>query len=339
MTLSLKQFRSTFLDELIALLWSQWSSLGVPGVKGSDAKSVIDPEALLLLTCSIGRYDPRLFDEMMTWLYTHGRFINIQRLRAIINKYDFSGTRVLSAIAKIVSKKTSMKKWGVLIDENNKSISPESLFFMKEGSSIPQYGSEDKDFANFGLMRGPFKIDHQANDVIATKTNVVYQLRSLIGANARCEIITYLMSCESSHPSQIARDTCYYQKTIQDALIDMVCSGLIFVESRGKEKLYHVKKRLWIDFLLGHTAELRWINWVPIFLAYEHIWAQISNAEFFDLSPIAQSSELRRIMIEVTPHIQRANFGHKISDTKKYLGTDYSNIFMSDIMTLITETK
>ena len=65
MTMSLEEFRTGFRDRAIELLWRQWTSLGVSGYGVPWRGGAVDPEALLLLTCRLGRYDARLFDAMI----------------------------------------------------------------------------------------------------------------------------------------------------------------------------------------------------------------------------------------------------------------------------------
>ncbi len=66
MSTSLTGFREDVLERLLALLWRQWSAIGVPGYSGSSESRVVDPEPLLLLTLTVGRYDIRLFDERIS---------------------------------------------------------------------------------------------------------------------------------------------------------------------------------------------------------------------------------------------------------------------------------
>ncbi len=69
-----------FQEQVLGFLWRQWSALGVAGPSQSVDRWMLDPEALLLATTSLGR-DPRLFDEVLDWLNTNGQFINLQRLQ------------------------------------------------------------------------------------------------------------------------------------------------------------------------------------------------------------------------------------------------------------------
>ena len=84
MNQSLKIFKAEYQNHLLNFLWRQWSSLGVAGQSRGDDVWIIDPEALLLFTFTLGRHEPRLFDEVLDWLQANGRFINILRLKRIL---------------------------------------------------------------------------------------------------------------------------------------------------------------------------------------------------------------------------------------------------------------
>jgi hypothetical protein len=64
------------------LAWEQWSQLGVSAAPPAQREErATDPEALLLFTLHVGRYDPRLFDEVLGWLALNAPLISTQRLR------------------------------------------------------------------------------------------------------------------------------------------------------------------------------------------------------------------------------------------------------------------
>ena len=97
MNQSLKTFKEEYRDLLVNFLWRQWSALGVAGQASGEDVWSIDPEALLLFTCTLGRYEPRLFDEVLDWLQENGRFINVMRLKRILRTEPFAGERALAA--------------------------------------------------------------------------------------------------------------------------------------------------------------------------------------------------------------------------------------------------
>ncbi len=94
----LKSFRQEYLDRLLSIIWDQWSTLGVSGRGKQVGRYIIDPEALLLFSSSIARYDARLFDAILEWLRINGRYINVTRLSQIIKREKFAGKAVLRSM-------------------------------------------------------------------------------------------------------------------------------------------------------------------------------------------------------------------------------------------------
>ena len=332
MNQSLTDFKESYLELLLDFLWRQWSALGVAGYSAGGHRWTIDPEALLIFTCTMGRYDPRLFDEMIDWLDSNGRFINIQRLKAILKKESFSGERVMAAIAGIMSRRAVMQKWKRLSRNINKDQSQEALFYKKTGVPMPFFGEPDPDFERYGFRRGKLKLRGYSKPAwIMRPAGLTYKLRALFGVNARCEIMLYLLTHPSGHPSRIASDTYYYQKTIQDTLIDMTRSGLIQVRSQGREKHYWLQPEQWSLFLPSAGEFPEWITWPPFFSALERIWLALNRPELSALEPLLLSSELRKLMKAVKTDIQRAGFARVLSDDNLYLGEEYISIFLADI--------
>src|SRR4030066_1096 len=70
-----KDFRYLFLENILNFLWRQWSALGVLGEARTEDPWVIDPEPMLLFTLEMGRFEPRLFDEVLDWLVVNGKRI------------------------------------------------------------------------------------------------------------------------------------------------------------------------------------------------------------------------------------------------------------------------
>ena len=53
-----------------------------------------------------------------------------------------------------------------------------------------------------------------------------------------------------THPSQIARETEYYQKTVQDTISEMALSGMTHQRIHGREKRYSLDHSL-VNFITG----------------------------------------------------------------------------------------
>jgi hypothetical protein len=341
----LKSCKETFRELLLDFLWRQWSALGVAGHAESNGLQVIDPEALIVLTASIGRHDSRLFDEALDWMQSNSAFLNVQRLNTICKSEPFTGGRALSAIAGVLNRGTDALKWKRLAQNLQQSISPstkvtpsnpEPFFFLFDGRPFPDYKKRDPYFLTYGFSRGPLQLRGLSRQFQPTKSpNLWLQLRALLGINARCEIILYLLSHESGHPSQIAREAYFFQKTVQDTLVDMLASGVVEYRQKGKEKHYWIKQEPWLRMLNREGKKPEWVTWPPLFSALERIWLKLSRTDFSAMDPLLASSELRQLMLEVKPDIQRAGFAKMLSDERQYLGEEYTKVFVRDLEKLM----
>src|SRR5690606_26845022 len=92
-------YKDQFHGMVLTLLRRQWSALGVGEQTCLADDRVIDPEALLLITCSLGRHDSHLFDQALNWLYQEGGSINLLRLKNLRTTYLLGDPSVLTAVA------------------------------------------------------------------------------------------------------------------------------------------------------------------------------------------------------------------------------------------------
>ncbi len=333
MNQSLKDFRHEFQTLLLNLLWHQWSALGVAGQVSAKPRWIIDPEALLLLTCTVGRHDARLFDEMLDWLSPNGWLINVMRLKRILRTETFAGEKALAAIAALFAKGTAAPKWRQLAAFANPPTEAQEFFIGEDGKPLPVLGEPEPHFFRYGWKRGPLRLRGYTQDFRPTDTaTLVLQLRALFGISARCEIVLYLLTHAEAHPSQIARDTYYFDRAVQGTLVDMSRSGVIQVRAASRAKHYWLKQDQW-SVLLNRSEQVtpKWITWPPLFSALEKIWLRLNDPQLHNLKPLLQSSELRRLMAEVRPSLERAGVDQSLSDDRQHLGESYLPVFISDV--------
>lgn len=279
---------------MLDLVWSQWITLGISGNARLVEKWVLDPEALVLFTCTVGRYEARVFDSMLEWLSINQRFLNIQRLKTIKQRENFAGKQLLAAIAHLLMKPVSRSKWERLSKEIfNHPSKLEPLFRLKDGTPHPWLGDSDDTFSNAGYRRQEFR---QRNTVMPFKpdlsANLILKLRALFGLNSRCEVISYLLTHKEANPTEIAAATGYSSKTIYNAISEMYMSGKLNKRISGRESLYSLRDNSWQTFLCpaGRTAD--WMNWPSAFRALEIIWMALNN-------PILENEPIQTIENEL----------------------------------------
>lgn len=337
---SLINFKSTVLNHLLDLLWRQWSAVGVSGYSQKIESKVVDPEALLLLTLTIARYDARLFDEVLDWLDINGAFLNTQRLHNLLKQYDFQAKAQLSAVAEWLGRKTNyMMKWKKLA-EANKGDSAQPLFFMKDGKSFPEPQNLEQSFLNHGLLRAPITTRQLAQPFPSEgMPSLLLRLRALFGVNIRCEILCLLGSVDEIHPSLIAKLIGHAPRTTQNALAEMARSGVVQVRTHGREKIYALKPGV-LDKLMHPENEVTpWRNSAPLFRAMEILWLGIADPKRQEMDELLLSSELRRITKNMKPLLGDAGWGQPMRDESAYKGDKYANVFIEDVMSFLVHRR
>ena len=66
------------------LAWSLLTELGVPGLVRRHQAVAIDPEPVVLLASLLVEDDPRLRDQLLSWLLQHGSLLSVSRLGGLL---------------------------------------------------------------------------------------------------------------------------------------------------------------------------------------------------------------------------------------------------------------
>jgi hypothetical protein len=338
MDTSFLEFKGYVLDRLLDLLWRQWSALGVPGRTTMEERRVVDPESLLLLSMTIGRYDARLFDEILDWLVVNGAFLNVQRLRNLMRRFDFQSQAQLGAISELLMEKSNDPlKWKRLAAPRSPRT-PEPLFFFKSGKPIPVPDDKASEFSAYGLSRGPIKLKGHA---LPFPTNgmpsLLLRLRALLGVNARCELFCLLAASEEIHPADVARQTGYSPRTVQNTLAEMARSGVVQMRSGNRDKWYGLKNGVLDQLLKPGGSPTPWVNWAPLYRALEMLWLGVIDPKRQDLDPLTLASEWRRLGKEMRPFLAETGMGRQLEDDSSYRGVAYSAVFFRDIKGILSQ--
>lgn len=302
MQTSLIKSRDRFRELVLDFLWRQWGAVGVAGSSRGEDAWIVDPEALLLVTTTFGRYEPRLFDEVLDWLNTNCQAINLQRLR---NLAQTIGQRsVLNGIAAHLARRTINAKWRSLLRDAEPATTTELMF-----PDVPVIGEPDSLFAQNGWRRGPVKLRQLSQspnpDQVA---NLLFKLRSLFGVQARAEVMAFLLTHQAGHPAEMAERLAYFPRTIQTTLNDMERSGHVLSGRSGREKRFWLRRDEWrflITWQAPHHEFPIWIDWASRFAALEAVWRFLSKAELESAPAGVQAIELRATLEKLSPEFLR----------------------------------
>ena len=302
MKLPLKVYREQLLKVFLDFLWDAWTALGVPGHGAEHVVYTVDPEALLAFTCSMGRFDPRLFDEVIEWLLVNGRFLNVQRMKSILRKESFSGSTVLAAMAAWLAEQDSSAKWSYLARQSSPPPSPEPLFHLADGRPVPTRPPYDAHFLAWGWKRVP--IQNRGHGRLFPSTApaaLVLKMRALFGVNSRSDALAYLLLNGRGHPRAMARELYYSQKAIHDIMADLDCSGIVTSSRTARERVFRLSAE-GRSFLMHGSSPMPWINWPVLLGTAEHVWNLTNTLDAQDGPPLFQASE---IQLRMPPLLQR----------------------------------
>ncbi|MEK6544019.1 MAG: hypothetical protein AABZ44_06250 [Elusimicrobiota bacterium] len=309
----LKEFRDTLFEHLLTFLWKQWTALGVLGTTGSEDNWIIDPEPLLIFSLEMGRYEPRLFDEILGWLWTNGQLVDTTRLRNLLStSNDLQSLRLIGGSLGYLGHVIPQRKWHGLssyclkefqaVVKNKTSPYPiEPLFKEKNGNPYPLETETPSDaFLDFYLNKRDTEWLRQTPPVpINAQAGLRFFLRSFFGVGARSECILYLLTHEGGHPSEIAPATGFSWLAIRQALEGLLNSGL--VQSRmtgsGKRLEYWLSHARWWDFLAysgqNETQKAKWVDWIAICPALSQTWRSIDGLAQGKESDYMRNSKLQ----------------------------------------------
>lgn len=336
MTPPLTEYRRGLQERLLNLLWAQWCALGVSGHVPAQRGVVIDPEALLAFSATLARHDARLFDEMLDWLGTNGQWINVQRLQRMLDTEAFAGRPVVAGMARFIGKGAARVKWERMAACAGTKGTPEPLFFGPDLAPLPVLREPDPTFAGVGLLRDSVALrGHSGAFPAEAPACVILRLRALMGLSARSEIATYLLTHETGSAPEIARDTCFFSRTIEDALRDMSASRLVQARSSGRKKRYSLPQDAWRTFVFSGQEPPAWRNWAPLFRALEMAWLALRQPTLSGMEPLLLASELRLLMDKMRPKLEAAGVADKLTDDTRVTGEAITPVFFKNLDVLL----
>jgi hypothetical protein len=291
-------------EAVLRFLWRQWSQLGVSGAVSGRDPWMLDPEALLLFTLHAGRFDPRLFDEVLDWCHRHSGSLSVQRLKNLMNA-EADGLdretgeelrRSVSAVAGVLTSRSSGARFRVLapplrgVEETESEAKP--FFLEPNGCPLPHFGASDPDFRRAGWLRSPVALRGlSVTPPLETAPNLLLlRLRSLFGLSPRAETIAYLLTHPMGGVREIARAARYSPAALHETLTSLAQGGYLLVSGRG---MYALKADRWQTFL--NSSVPLWVDWARVLPVIAAALSALTDPARKTRSPYLTASRLVRL--------------------------------------------
>lgn len=346
---SLTDFRVEFHGLVVEFLWRQWTMLGIADGAESHVDAMIDPEALVLITSHFGRYDSRLFDEMLDWLCLNGRLINLIRLGNLHDKRKIGDPFVIAAIAETIGERAVLRKWKAALPKWRKMIArvevanpqvPIPFFMRTNGEPLPVSGPFDPVFERYRYRRSrvqPRGMSQPPNPHL--RANLWLKLRALFGVNARSDVMAWMLSHGEGHPGEVARRLGYLPKTLQDTLNEMELSGHLRSWREGREKHFAVSKEEWAFLATWKEEDTmpRWVDWPAVFGAFDRISRMLMDSRLKDATDFVVAAGLRSLVEqkEVGDALARSGILRSGLDTSRRTGPEFLEALIGDLRRML----
>lgn len=326
--------RHVLREAVLALLWDQWTELGVAGIRKASS-AIIDPEALLLATLSFARHDPRLFDEALDWLVSFGAMLDAGRLRRLATRLDPDTRRLAHAVVELMRERSSESKWSPIAErwraeETRTAYAPAALFLSADDSPLPVFGESEPFFAERGFLRGPLELRGlSASPALDRPALLRLRARALTGLGVRAETLLYLWTHSAAHGRLIAERAGYSQRQVADYLSSL--SDARFADRFEVGKTIQYRLRPEMVAIAGQTV--RYVDWPRTFEFLRGLFSTLSTV-LEETDNYERSVCLRAGFETLRSSLPIEGFDVPPIETERYPGTqmiDYSREYVVEI--------
>lgn len=221
-------------EAVLEVLWTQWASVGGLASAHGRAESIVDPEALLLMSLALREQERRLWDLVADWARVGSRFLSVQRIGNLLPAYPDATEARLKEFASLARRTGKDHRW--------------------------------KKYADGATAGRPHREKHLVGEPTLDKAStLMLRLRIGIGVGIKADVLTFLIGVEGSSITAraIADATHYTEPAVRRALEAMAKAGLVFA-TEGVPAQYHVTRSAWRR-LLDLPGYPPWMYWHEVF--------------------------------------------------------------------------
>jgi len=194
----------TLRKAALSVLWRQWRAVGGQTAAKGTIQSIVDPEALVLLSLAMADDEPRLVDVLHDWTQLNADLLSVQRLKNLAPAYPTATAEHLAWLARLVTLEVKDQRWRSLCaSESAKSWDPEIRTNKRRAIRV--------------------RADSPAT--------LALRLRLGFGVGAKADVLTFLIgtSGDGATIRDIAGATGYTVAAVRRAAGDMADAGLLHV--------------------------------------------------------------------------------------------------------------
>lgn len=204
-------------ETVVEVAWAQWSALTAAAVPAEYPRvwSIIDPEALVLVSLAVRDRERRLNDLLAGWARIGSSLLSIQRLKSLARDYPETVGEQVPEFARWAAD-AGDRRWRSHASDEEKTF-----------GAHPR----DKELGTLRLVEGPA---------------LMLRLRAGIGVGAKADLLTFLlgMGGAAADLKTIALATAYSDRAMRTAADEMALARFIH-EIEGPPSAYRADPEVW----------------------------------------------------------------------------------------------
>jgi len=282
-------------EATVKIVWAQWTAVGALTSPGRRAHSIVDPEALVLISLALRDRERRLWDILGWWAVEGTSLLSVQRMRNLAQAYPGDIDAALPEFAHLAREKGGDHRW--------KSLEP------RKPSRSPR---PEK------LRQGPAELIEPAT--------LLLRLRSGFGVGVKADVLAFLIGVRGSFVTvrDVARAVGYTTRAVRQALDELGRARLIRT-MRGHPVEHAVAGAAWLRLLEIEGDGPEWRYWQGVFAFVAEALALGEKLREKAPSDYVVASELRRLVKE---HESAFRWNRiEIPDPERYPGEAYLDAF------------
>jgi hypothetical protein len=274
-------------DTAGALCWTQWVGLGslaVP-VGSRRAHSIVDPEALVLLSLFVSKEERRLADMVAWWARTASNLTSVHRLKTVASKFPDEVSSDGLPLFSLLAAEAGDRRWRG-----------------SAGGTVPEWVRPQK---------GPAALE------LIEPSALWPRLRAGFGVGAKADALVFLLGLRGGWASAkvVAFATGYSTVAVRQAVGEMALARLIR-ETGGRPSEYIAPSKPWATLLGFHdcgdagstnVASPKWCFWADLFAFLAKVIAWSRSAESTASPPVRVVASHARDLMDAHSEAFRIN--------------------------------
>ncbi len=264
--------------------WTQWGAMAFGAAAKQQARAIVDPEALVLVTLVLEEHEHRLKRLVQMWIGAGSRLLSTGRLANLLRDYP-------------------------------ESVAPKVAAFAAE--AVAAGDARWKRLAGKAKVAARRSVEAVTPDLRQPST-LMLRLRLALGVGIKADALAFLLGCVGVRATvrQIASGTGYYDRAVRRAVDDLVAARIVEVQATSPIS-YYAKWASWEQLLgVDQNSAPWWRSWHELYLVGLALDGWGRQADVAGWSRYVAASRLRDVFDRIAPFRARA-YVHEAPDWEK----------------------